>query len=88
MTLNPLSTLNNVGLLVRPQHSPYPCYTHVLVRCWRGGTIPVHRTLASATEHRLIERWVEQNWALAVPLVLSEDKAPMIVPMPTRAAPK
>ena len=27
------------------------------------------------------------NWALAVPFVLSEDTAPMIVPMPTRAAP-
>jgi hypothetical protein len=27
------------------------------------------------------------NWALAVPLVSSEDIAPMTVPMPTRAAP-
>ena len=61
MTLNPLSTLNNVGLLVRPQHSPYPCYTHVLVRCWHVGTTLVHRTLAGATVHRLIDRWVEQN---------------------------
>ena len=61
MTLNPLSTRYNVGLLVRPQHSPYPCCTHVLVRCWHVGTTPVHRTLAGATVHRLIDRWVERT---------------------------
>jgi hypothetical protein len=27
------------------------------------------------------------NWALAAPLLLSEDRTPMTVPMPTRAAP-
>ena len=53
----PLSTRYNAGLLVRPQHSPYPCCTHVLVRYWRVGTTLVHRTLVDATVHRLIDRW-------------------------------
>ena len=61
MTLNPQSTLNTVGLVARPQHSPCPCYTHVLSRCLHGGTTLVHQTLAGATVHRLIERWVEQT---------------------------
>ena len=60
-SVNPLSTLNNVGLLVVPPHSPCPCYTHVHVRCWHVGTTLVHRTLVNATEHRLIERSVEQT---------------------------
>ena len=30
-------------------------------RDWRGGTTLVHRTLANATEHRLIDRWEEQT---------------------------
>ena len=49
MTLNPLSTLSSVALLVRPPHSPCPYYTHVHVRYWHGGTILVHRTLVDAT---------------------------------------
>ena len=59
--LNPQSTLNNVGLVVRQQHLPCPCYTHVHVRCWRGGTTLVLRILGGATGRRLIERWVEQT---------------------------
>ena len=61
MTLNPQSTLNTVVLLARPQHSPCPCYTPVLVRCWREGTIRFRQTWAGATEHRLIDRSVEQT---------------------------
>ena len=57
MTLNPPSTLNNVGLVARPQHSPCPCCTHVLARYWRVGTTLVRRTLVGATVHRLIDRW-------------------------------
>jgi len=61
MTLNPQSTLNNVGLLARPPHSPYPCCMHVLSRYWHVGTTLVHQTLVGATGHRLIERWVGQT---------------------------
>ena len=61
MTLNPQSTCYNVGLVDRPQHSPCPCCMHVLVRYWHVGTTLVHRTLAGATGHRLIERWVGQT---------------------------
>ena len=61
MSINPQPTLNNAGLVARPQHSPCPCYTHVPVHGWRVGTTLVHRTLANATEHRLIDRWEEQT---------------------------
>ena len=54
-------TLSTVGLFAHPPHSPCPCCRHVHVRCWRVGTIPVHQTLVDATEHRLIERWVERT---------------------------
>ena len=53
MTLNPQSTLNNVGLLVRPQHSPCPCYTPVPDRCWRVGTTDFRRnSLAHLSEQQ------------------------------------
>jgi len=61
MTLNPQSTLNNAGLVVRPQHSPCPCYTHVHVRYWHGGTIRFRQTWAGATVHRQIDRWVKKE---------------------------
>ena len=61
MTLNPPSTLNNVGLVARPQHSPCSCCTHVLARYWRVGTTLVLQTLVDATVHRLIKSWVEQT---------------------------
>jgi len=71
--VNPQSTLNNAGLVARQQHSPCPCYTHVLSRCWRVGTTPVLRTLVDATEHRLIERsvgqtehWLYRWWCLRI----------------------
>ena len=57
----PPSTLNNVGLVARPQHSPCPCYKLLLVRCWRVGTILVLRTLVDATAHHPIDRWEEQT---------------------------
>ena len=60
MTLNPLSTCYNVGLLVRQQHSPCPCYTPVLSRYWHVGTTRFRQTWVGATEHRLIDRSVEQ----------------------------
>ena len=55
MTLNPLSTLNNVGPVFRQSHSPYPCYKLSPVRCWRVGTTLVRRTLVGATKHHLME---------------------------------
>ena len=58
MSINPQPTLNNAGLVARPQHSPYPCYKLVHVRCWHVGTIRFRQTWVGATEHRLIERWV------------------------------
>ena len=83
--VNPPSTLNNVGLHAHPQHSPCPCYTHVLSRCWHVGTIRLFaEPWVGATAHRPIVPLGGANWALAVPFVLSEDTAPMIVPMPTR----
>jgi hypothetical protein len=87
MTLNPQSTLNNAGLLARPPHSLYPRYTPVPDRCWHVGTTLVHRTLVDATVHRLIDRWGAQTGRWLSRCYYLRIKPPMIVPMPTRAAP-
>ena len=61
LSLNPQSTCYNVGLHVRPQHSPCPCYTPVLSRYWHVGTIHFRQTWVGAIKHRLIDRSVEQT---------------------------
>ena len=74
-------------LFVRPSRSPYSCYAQLHVRGWHVGTTVIHRTLGQC--HSAFPDWAVggAKWALAVPLVLSEDRALITVPLPMRAAP-